>query len=150
MCDLAPEDAGQKLEMDRGKCAHLVNKDGAEIADDVDDAKDEASLREHGEVGAAHVTIHREHVCHLVQIFPYLQPQPHPASVPFFPQTLSDSVLGLALARHPKSYLSVVTDPRADTGLCWHPQAPKAKAKAKDAEVEKSTALADSSHPPAL
>ena len=90
--DLASEDAGQKLKMDRGKCAHLVNKDGAEIADYVDDAKDEDSLGEHSEVGAAHVTIHREHVCHLVQIFPYLQPQPHPASVPFFPQTLSDSV----------------------------------------------------------
>lgn len=54
-------------------CAHLVNKHGAKVADDVDDAKDEAPLGEHGQVGASQVAIHREHVRHLVQVLPHLQ-----------------------------------------------------------------------------
>ena len=33
----------------------LVHEHGAKVADDVDDAEDEAGLGEHGEVGGAHV-----------------------------------------------------------------------------------------------
>lgn len=59
----------------RAWCTHLVNKDGAKVADDVDNAEDEAALGEHGQVGASQVAVHGEHVCHFVQVLPHLQEQ---------------------------------------------------------------------------